>query len=117
VTNYFFRNEPNPDARDPQDVRILALRAEPYPDGLRYKIFVDLTPFKQPPNLEVQLRTDGQEEPLARVNIIEAVNENLTFVMHLRVLFTGALNLYASLDYQDAGRVHQLTSPVGEEND
>ena len=114
MANYFFRAEPNPDARDPQEMRILALRAEPYPDGLRYKIFVDLTPFKKPPNLEVTLLPDVQHEPLARVNIIEAVSENLTFVMHLRTAFSGRLALHASLNYPEEGAIHQLTVQIGE---
>ncbi len=114
MANYFFRAEPNPDARDPQEMRILALRAEPYPDGLRYKIFIDLTPFKKPPNLEVTLVPEGQQEPLARVNIIEAVSENLTFVMHTRTAYSGRLSLHASLDYQEEGAIHQLTAQIGE---
>lgn len=114
MTNSFFRKNPDPDARDPEDTRIIFVRVDPFEDGLRYKILVDLTPFKRPPNLEVILAPQGHlSEPLSRVNIIEAVNHQLTFVMHLRQPYPGPMAVKASLDYRDIGTVDSFESELG----
>jgi hypothetical protein len=67
----------------PEDVRIRELRAEPWLDGRRVGIYLEVTPFQRPPNAEINI-TNADEEEIAQVSIIETMNPKMEFNMHLR---------------------------------
>ncbi|NOY97814.1 MAG: hypothetical protein GXP40_01245 [Chloroflexi bacterium] len=82
---FFFDSQTNPDIPrlDPEDVRIVEMRAEPYPDGRRVRVNLDITPYKKRPHLEVTLTNPGGDE-VSTVSIIEPLNWKIEFTMHIR---------------------------------
>ena len=100
-------HQPPEDGLPPQEVRILQLGAEPWQDGRRVRISIEITPFLEPPNLEVIL-TNDQNEELSSVHIIQTVDCRMTFTMHIRAQeITGVCALTAMLSYPETGIVHQ----------
>jgi hypothetical protein len=70
-------------ALPPDQVRFLDVKVEPWPDGLRVKVLIELTPFLKPPSLEVKIE-NSQSDQVARVDIIETNLAKLVFTMHLK---------------------------------
>lgn len=100
--------EPPEDGLPPQEVRILALRAEPWPeDSRRVRIHLDVTPFIERPNLEISIQDhDGHE--VSSISIIESIETNITFTMHIRSPeVSGVYTLAAGIYYPDHGTVDQ----------
>ena len=95
---HFALQPPDEDALAPADVRLVDLAVEPYPDGRRVRILVDITPFQQPPNLEIRISA-ANGEVVSVTHIIETAVEQLKFTMHIRSAeavgpFTAAVRLY-----------------------
>jgi hypothetical protein len=67
----------------PDEVRIRELRAEPWPDGRRVRILLELTPFQKRPNGEIQI-TDENGVEVASFSIIESIDYKMDFTIHLR---------------------------------
>ena len=64
-------------------VKIERFTATPYPDGWRVRINLDVTPFQERPNLEVQVyAADGRS--VAQLSIIETMHHVMEFTVHLR---------------------------------
>ena len=51
-----FFADPNDPPLPPEEVRLRELRAEPWPDVLRVKVFLELTPFQKRPSAEGSIR-------------------------------------------------------------
>ncbi len=86
------------------------MKVEPWPDGLKVKVLITLTPFQKPPNLEVRVE-NALNEPVARVDIIETNTARLVFTIHLKGQQPGGhYTLHSRLYYQDleGGDSHQL---------
>lgn len=78
-----FFQEPDAIPLPPADVRIKRLEAEPWPDGRRVRVRLELTPFQQRPNAELTIANqDGQEA--ASISIIESIDRLIELTMHLR---------------------------------
>ena len=94
----------------PQDVRIVLLSAEPWPDhSHRVRVSLELTPFLQKPDLEVILARQDHEQ-VASVNIVESIGPKVTFTMHIRSeTLAGFYLLQATVTYADIGIVDQKT--------
>lgn len=75
--------DPSDIPRPPDEVRIRDLRASLHPDGRRVAVFLELTPFIQPPNAELRL-SNSQDEELASASIIEAFNPKMELILHMR---------------------------------
>jgi hypothetical protein len=94
----------------PEDMRILALKAEPAQDngptrlptgGLRLRVYIDVTAFQQRPYLEVTLNDEHGEE-IASVHIIEPMQRKNVFTMHVRgPQQSGKFGLSARLFYPE----------------
>ncbi len=67
----------------PEEVRIRELTAEPWPDGRRVRVSVELTPFQTGPNGEINI-TNEEEEEVASVSFIETIDPKMQFTLHLR---------------------------------
>ncbi len=67
----------------PDEVRIRELRAEPYPDQRRVRIILEITPFQQRPNCEIQV-LDENENLAASFSIIESIVAKMDFTVHLQ---------------------------------
>jgi len=99
----FFFPDQNPDLQrlPPEQVRIESLSAEPYPDGERIRVNLDITPFLERPRIEVLL-TDADGEEVASASFIEPMSWKLEFTLHMRgAQKNGDFKLNALLFYPD----------------
>jgi len=78
-----FFQDPSEIPLPPEAVRIRALHADPYPDGQRVKIYLEVDPFQRRPDADVRI-TDAQGHELASASIIESMVRKIEFTMHLR---------------------------------
>ena len=67
----------------PEEVRIRELRVELVTDQRRVRIFIEITPFQQKPNLEIKIFTESGREA-ASLSIIEAIDYKMQFTVHLK---------------------------------
>ena len=78
-----FFQEPGAIPLPPDKVKIIELRAEPWPDNRRVKVSLELTPFLKRPNGEIRLK-DIQGNEIANVSIIETIDPKMEFTLHIR---------------------------------
>jgi len=102
----FFLNDPQVERLPPDQTRLLDLRAEPYPDGKRLRVALELTPFQQRPYLELILADPGGEE-VASADIVEPMSWKLELTLHNRKPkpAAGKYTLVARLSYPDSGEI------------
>ncbi len=93
-----FFQDPDEIPLPPDEVRLRALRAEPWADGKRIKIYLETSPFQKPPSAEVTI-IDPAGSEAAQITIVEAVTRKLEFNMHLRTSLKGAYRAEAVLYY------------------
>jgi hypothetical protein len=67
----------------PEEVRIEKLTTEPYADGKRVRVNIDMTPFQERPHLDMVL-LDPQGKVVANISIIEPMSWKQEFTVHLR---------------------------------
>jgi hypothetical protein len=102
-------NQPPEDALPPNEVRITELRAEPWPGGQRIKVLLQLTPFRERPNLTATILAPGGEE-VAGASVIETNEEQIVFTLHIRAeLQPGPYTLALQVEYPDLGVVDRNT--------
>jgi hypothetical protein len=83
----------------PDEVRIRKFTAEPWPDGRRIKVYLEITPFQKRPSGEV-LITGVDGTPVATANIVETIDPKMEINMHLRSSETvGVYNVSVVLFY------------------
>jgi hypothetical protein len=97
-----FFQDPNEVPLPPEEVRIRELRVQPWPDGQRVKIYLEVDPFQKKPNAEIIItNTAGQE--VASASIIESMVRKMELTMHLREGKPGGqYKLRATLFYTQA---------------
>ena len=78
-----FFQDPTAIPLPPNEVRIIELRAETWPDNRRVRITLEVTPFQKRPNGEVTI-TNPLGDDVASVSIIESITPRMEFTMHLR---------------------------------
>lgn len=105
----FFFPEDNLNRMTPAETRITKLAAEPYPDGERVRVNIEITPFQTRPYLEVVL-TDAHGDEVATASIVEPMNWNLEFTMHLRGAKASPFKIEAKLFYPDGPQAAPLSS-------
>lgn len=115
-----FFQDPTEVPLPPADVRIRELKADPWPDGKRVRVYFEVDPFQKRPNAEIVIFDSGQEE-MARVNVIESMDRKMEFTMHLRGFETkGSYSVAAVLYYNSEGGDQQsedeLESPPQKPN-
>lgn len=91
----------------PEDVRIRAVKVDPYPDGRRLRLEIELTPFQTPLNLEIWVENvDG--ERIAHTNIIGTTTPQMTLTMHLKGMnVVGVYRLWLLLSYEKKGEIER----------
>lgn len=67
----------------PEEVRIERVRAVPYADRRRVKVEVDITPFRERPNLEIAIRNSAGDT-VAAASAVAVMAFHLAFTLHLR---------------------------------
>jgi hypothetical protein len=78
----FFR-DPNEIPLPPEEVRLHELKAEPWPDGRRVKIYLEVDPFQKRPSADLFISNAAGEE-VAYANILETISRKMEINMHLR---------------------------------
>lgn len=83
----------------PEEVRIRALNAEPWSDGKRVRISLEVDPFQKPPSVDI-LITSETGRPISAASIIESMTKKMEVTMHLRGTNpSGQFNVRAELYY------------------
>ena len=100
--------DPSDLPRPPEEVQVRALEVDPYPDGQRLRVLIELTPFQEAPDLSVRvLNAEGQE--VADLSIIGAHQPALGLTVHLRSpAIQDPHTIDASIHYEEHGLVHQF---------
>ena len=84
----------------PEETRIKTLSAEPYPDGYRVHVNIEVTPFQKRPHIEVVL-TDASGDEIGSTTIVEPMTWKMEFTMHIRGELNNPYTLEARLFYTD----------------
>jgi len=91
----------------PEDVRIRTVNIEPYPDGRRLRLEIELSPFQAPPDLELWVE-NVEGERIAHTNIIGATTPQMSLTLHLRgPRIVGIHTLWLLLDYEEEGEIER----------
>jgi hypothetical protein len=96
-----FFSEPDEAPVPPEDVRIRKLRAEPYPDGRRVNVYLEIDPFlfNQRPNADISV-FNSQGEEVASASVIGSMSRKMELTLHLhKVKQGGRFSLQATLYY------------------
>jgi hypothetical protein len=96
----FFLPEDHLQRATPEETHITTLTAEPYPDGYRLRVNIEMTPFQKRPHLEVVLN-DAEKEEVASSSIVEPLGWKIEFTMHIRGELNNPYTLEAKLFYPD----------------
>src|ERR1051326_6474124 len=104
----FFFPEDNLTRNVPEETRITSLSAQPYPDGRRIHINIEMTPFQKRPHIEILL-TDADHEEVASTTIVEPMGWKLELTMHVGGEFLNLYSLEATLYYPDGPRQEPQT--------
>lgn len=78
-----FFQDPSAVPLPPDEVKIVELRAESWPDKKRVKVTLEITPFLKRPNGEISL-IDAKGNQVSIVNIIESIETKMEITLHLR---------------------------------
>jgi hypothetical protein len=96
-----FFEETNENLLPPAQVRICQLRADPWPDGKRVRIYMELDPFQQRPNAEISIENSAGD-CVSQIAIIESMSRKIELTMHLRdPLLDGRFKAIAILYYTE----------------
>lgn len=105
----FFFPEDNLKRMTPVETRITSLTAEPYPDGYRLRVNLEVTPFQKRPHIEVLLK-DANGDDVASTSIVEPMGWKLEFTMHIRdEELKNPYTLEAKLHYPDGPAQEPVT--------
>ena len=78
-----FWSDPDDPPRPRSEVRIREVTAVPYPDGRRVRLAIQLTPFEERPNLEIEVLSASGEQ-VATMTLVESLQHELELTVHLR---------------------------------
>jgi len=96
----FFFPEDNLTRATPEETRIKSLSAEPYPDGYRAHVNIEVTPFQKRPHIEVIL-SDADGNEIGSTTIVEPMSWKMEFTMHIRGELNNPYTVEAKLFYPD----------------
>lgn len=73
----------NDNLRPRDEIKVEKITASPFPDRRRVKVTVDITPFRERPNLEIAIE-DRSGKSIAGTSAIALMNFTTSYVLHLR---------------------------------
>jgi hypothetical protein len=107
----FFDNPDDPPV-PPEDVKIRSLSIEPYEDGRRVAVELEITPFTEKPNIEIGV-FNQDEDVVATFSVLEALEHKMTFTLHLREPNPGGnYVLKMHLFYTDLAALEDEETPI-----
>lgn len=94
----------------PNEVHFIDLKIEPWEDKKRLKVFLKISEFLQPPNFNFFI-SNSNSDIISEVTIIENVEDEIVFTMHLRNSDqSDQLTLTAEMYYsEEIGKVDSKT--------
>lgn len=93
--------EPDEVPVPPDEVELRRIELSPHPDGRRIAVRLDLTPFLEPPSIDVEVLAPSGDKA-AETSIIETVDHQLEFTIHLRSpAASGEYRCKVTVGYQD----------------
>ena len=104
----FFFPEDNLTRAVPEETKINSLSAQPYPDGRRLRVNLEVTPFQKRPYIEIIL-TDADGGEVSSTSIVEPLSWKLEFTMHIRGELNNPYKLNARLYYPDGPSNEPIT--------
>jgi hypothetical protein len=103
----YSENEQETPKLAPENVRFEDFHIEPWPDGFRLRIHLQITPFSQFPDIETVI-TDPLGNEVSRTSIIEMNENRLVFTMHIRSRqLAGPFTITSAIIYPELGAVDQ----------
>jgi hypothetical protein len=78
-----FFEDPSEIPLPPGEVRIRELSADPWPDGQRIRVYLEVDPFQQRPNADVFIY-DKENQEISQTSIIGSMSRRMEFTMHIR---------------------------------
>lgn len=92
----------------PDEVRILDFRIEPYPDGRRMRVYLEITPFQVKPSGDIVI-SDSTGDPVAISSFVEAITPRNEMTLHLRSFdpggnYSAVLTLFYSFEVEDGAQ-------------
>lgn len=103
-----FFPEDNLTRATPEETHITTLSAEPYPDGYRARVNIEVTPFQKRPHIDVALLNANGDE-IASTTIVEPLTWKMEFTMHIRGELQNPYTLEAKLFYPDGPSAEPVT--------
>jgi hypothetical protein len=96
-----FFQDPSEVPLPPNEVRIRELRAEPWPDGRRVLVYLEVDPFQKRPSAEVEI-TNSDGQIVSHASVIESMSRKMEITMHLRqAQIGGEYRLAVNVFYTD----------------
>ncbi|GAB4579977.1 MAG: hypothetical protein Fur0022_27160 [Anaerolineales bacterium] len=96
-----FFHDPDDIPLPPSEVRIRTFALQPYPDGRRVRVYLEITPFQKKPSAEVTLFAPNGV-PAGNLSIIETIDPRLEMTLHIRgTILPGRYTARVDLFYQD----------------
>jgi hypothetical protein len=95
-----FFPEDNLTRATPEETHITSINAEPYPDGYRARVNIEITPFQKRPHIDVAL-LDAHGDEIASTTIVEPLTWKMEFTMHIRGELNNPYTLEAKLFYPE----------------
>ena len=77
----FFESADIPQPKD--KIKIEKVEAQPYPDGWRVRVVIDVTPFQERPNLEIRVK-NAVGRDVSQLSVIETMHRHMEFTVHIR---------------------------------
>lgn len=106
-----FFKDPNEIPLPPEEVRLQELKAEPWADGKRVRVYLEVDPFQKRPSANLVIFNANGDE-VASANILETIARKMELNMHLREDKPGGeYSLEAVLYYQKLPEVKEETPP------
>jgi hypothetical protein len=96
-----FFNDPEDLPVPPEEVKIRELTAKAYPDRRRVRVYLELSPFQQAPDAELNI-VNRENQTMASVNVIETMDPKMEMTLHLPASTTpGMYKLSARVFYRE----------------
>ncbi|MCB9459922.1 MAG: hypothetical protein H6670_09745 [Anaerolineaceae bacterium] len=76
-------NDPNQVPQPKDKIKIERVEATPYPDRYRVHVEIDVTPFRERPNLLIVMK-DASDSIINELSVIETMHAKMEFTLHIR---------------------------------